>query len=226
MNLSHEWTGGYGDSASGTLDFAEESSKTYALPTLFRGDTGENGGSVTVSVTADSAYAVGTNGSAKVKISQNPNNRPLLGDPSDRSAGASYKFPSGRTGGMRYGSEPATDQDGDDLSYLITFTNPATKAEETVTVPEDGTAAALTGTLMTVRRSGNDFIFEPDGTVTPGMFEAAYNEPLNAGDAEPLDLRLQATDGYGRGRKSRALLPGALLRPQRVLPGARRRPGA
>ena len=160
--------------------------------------TGRTGGSVTVSITADTAYAVGTDARAVVNITQHPNNPPNLREPSNRDAGTSYKFPAGRTGGMRYGSEPATDQDGDDLSYLITFTNPETGARETVTVPEDATAAALTGTLMNVKRMENDFIFEPDGTVTPGRFVATYNEPWNAGDGKPLDLVLQATDGRER----------------------------
>ena len=85
-----------------------------------------------------------------------------------------YKFPAGKTDGIKYGSEPGTDPDEETLAYIITFNYPGTDNEETITIPADGTAADLPGTLLTVKRSEYSFIFEPDGNVTPDQFESAY----------------------------------------------------
>ena len=138
VKLSHAWIGGYGDSASGMLEFANEISKNYTL-TTDRGNPEDSGRSVTVTIDTDAAYVIGTNGSATVDIEQNSNNQPTLANPSNRSLGAVYKFPAGKTDGIKYGSEPGTDLDGGKLTYLITFTKPGTDSEEEeVTIPAVG----------------------------------------------------------------------------------------
>ena len=67
VNLTHTWTGEYGESNSGTLAFDSEISKNYTLPTA-RGNPEADGGSVTVTIDANAAYAIGTGGSATVNV--------------------------------------------------------------------------------------------------------------------------------------------------------------
>ena len=200
VNLTHAWTGGYGESTSGTLEFTSETSKNYELPTA-RGHPGASGRSVTVTINTNAAYAIGTSGSATVNITQNPNSQPTLASPSNQSA--SYKFPAGKTDGIKYDSEPGTDPDGETLTYLITFTNPkadseGTNRKETVTIPAEGSAAVLPGTLLTIERSGHNFIFEPDGNVTPDQFEATYGDVESHHEEKTLDVQLWASDGTER----------------------------
>ena len=188
VNLTHAWTGGYGESDSGTLAFTDETSKNHTLPTAFRSNQGADSGSITATIDANAAYAIGTRGSATVNITQNPNSQPTLADPSNQSLGAVYKFPTGRTDGIRYDSEPGTDPDGETLSYIITFTTPGMDSEGTVIIPADGTAADLPGTLLTIKRSGYSFIFEPDGNVTPGQFETTYGTVTSHSEEKTLDV--------------------------------------
>ena len=198
VNLTHAWTGEYGESDSGTLAFASEISKNYTLPTA-RGNPEEGGGSVTVTIDNDAAYAIGTGGSATVDIEQDPSSQPTLAPPSNQGSGAVYKFPAGKTDGIKYDSEPGTDPDGDTLAYLITFTNPETNTEEEVTIPAEGTTAAdLPGTLLTIERSGHNFIFEPDGNVTPDQFETTYGDVESHHEEKTLEVQLWASDGTER----------------------------
>ena len=199
VNLTHAWTGEYGDSTSGTLEFTDETSKNYTLTTA-RGNPGPSGGSVTVTIDIDTnaAYAIGTGGSATVNIEQDPSSQPTLAPPSNQGSGAVYKFPAGKTDGIKYNSEPGTDQDGDTLAYLITFTNPKTDNEETITILADGTAADLPGTLLTIERSGHNFIFEPDGNVTPDQFETTYGNLESHHEEKTLEVQLWASDGTER----------------------------
>ena len=199
VNLSHAWTGGYGESASGTLEFEDETSKKYTLPTAFRGNQGVDGGSVTVSIDTNAAYAIGTSGSATVNITQDSNSQPTLAAPSNQSTGGTYKFPAGKTDGIKYDSEPGTDPDEGTLTYLITFTNPETDTEEEVTIPAEGTTAAdLPGTLLTIERSGHNFILKPDGNVTPDQFETTYGEVESHHEEKTLEVQLWASDGTER----------------------------
>ena len=196
VNLTHDWTGGYGDSTSGTLEFTGEISKNHTLPTTLRGNQEADGGSITVTIDTDDAYAIGTGGSATVKIEQDPSSQPTLAPPSNQGSGAVYKFPAGKTDGIKYTSEPGTDLDGDTLAYLITFTNPETDTGEEVTIPAEGTTAAdLPGTLLTIKRSGHNFIFEPDGNVTPDQFETTYGDVESHHEEKTLEVQLWASDG-------------------------------
>ena len=197
VNLTHTWTGGYGKSDPGTLEFTGETSKNYTLPTA-RGSPEANGGSVTVTIDTDTAYEIGTSGSATVNIEQDPSSQPTLAPPSNQGSGAVYKFPAGKTDGIKYTSEPGTDLDGDTLAYLITFTNPKTDDEETITIPAEGTAADLPGTLLTIERSGHNFIFEPDGNVTPDQFETTYGDVESHHEEKTLEVQLWASDGKER----------------------------
>ena len=198
VNLTHAWTGGYGESASGTLEFTGEISKNHTLPTTLRGNQGTDNGSVTVTIDTNAAYAIGTGGSATVNITQDSNSQPTLAPPSNQDSGAVYKFPAGRTDGIRYDSEPGTDPDGETLSYIITFTTPGTDSEGTVIIPAEGTAADLPGTLLTIKRSGYNFIFEPDGNVTPDQFEETYGTVTSHSEEKTLDIQLWASDGRER----------------------------
>ena len=72
VNFTHAWTGGYGDSTAGTVDLTDEDSKNYTLPTTSPDNPEEDGGSVTVTIDTDAAYAIGTNGSATVNIVNEP----------------------------------------------------------------------------------------------------------------------------------------------------------
>ena len=198
VNLTHAWTGEYGKSDSGTLAFASEISKNYTLPTD-RGNPEEGGGSVTVTIDTNAAYAIGTGSSATVNIEQDPSSQPTLAPPSNQGSGAVYKFPAGKTDGIKYASEPGTDLDGDPLAYLITFTNPETDTEVEVTIPAEGTTAAdLPGTLLTIKRSEHSFIFEPDGNVTPDQFETTYGDVESHHEEKTLEVQLWASDGTER----------------------------
>ena len=200
VNLTNTWTEGYGESTPGMLDFTNgETSKKYELPTD-RGNPEDSGRSVTVTINTDAAYVIGTNGSATVDIEQNSNNQPTLANPSNQGFGAVYKFPAGKTDGIRYGSsEPGTDLDGETLSYIITFTKPGTDSKEEITIPAVGsTAAVLPGTLLTIKRSDNDFIFEPDGNVTPDQFEETYGAVTFHSEEKTLKVQLWASDGKER----------------------------
>ena len=203
VNLTHSWTGEYGESTSGALEFTGEISKKYELPTV-RGTPGSSSGSVTVTIDTDTDYEIGTDGSATVNITQNPNSQPILEAPSNLEEGALYKFPAGKTDGIRYDSEPGKDPDGETLTYIITFTNPkayreGTNREETVTIPAVGSAAeVLQGTLLTIKRFKNSFIFEPDGNVTPDQFEATYDRVTLHSEEKTLEVQLWASDGTER----------------------------
>ena len=202
VNLTHTWTGGYGKSDPGTLDFTGETSKNYTLPTA-RGSPEAGGGSVTVTIAIDTnaAYEIGTSGSATVNIEQDPSSQPTLAPPSNQGSGAVYKFPAGKTDGIKYDSEPGTDLDGDTLAYLITFTNPETETdtEEEVTIPAEGTAADLPGTLFDHQEVRvHNFIFEPDGNVTPDQFEETYGTVTSHSEEKTLEVQLWASDGTER----------------------------
>ena len=198
VNLTHTWTGGYGKSDPGTLKFTGETSKNYTLRTA-RGSPEADGGSVTVTIDTDTTYEIGTSGSATVNIKQDPSSQPTLASPSNQGSGAVYKFPAGKTDGIKYDSEPGTDLDMDTLAYLITFTNPKTNTEVEVTIPAEGTAAAdLPGTLLTIERSGDNFIFEPDGNVTPDQFETTYGNVESHHEEKTLEVQLWASDGTER----------------------------
>ena len=164
VNLTHDWTGGYGDSTSGTLEFTGEISKNHTLPTTLRGNQEADGGSITVTIDTDDAYAIGTGGSATVNIEQDPSSQPTLAPPSNQGSGAVYKFPAGKTDGIKYTSEPGTDLDGDTLAYIITFNYPGTDNEETITIPADRTAADLPGTLLTIKRPSTASYLSRTGT--------------------------------------------------------------
>ena len=119
--------------------------------------------------------------------------------PSNQSTGGTYKFPAGKTDGIKYDSEPGTDLDKDTLAYLITFTNPETDTEEEVTIPAEGTTAAdLPGTLLTIERSGHNFILKPDGNVTPDQFETTYGDVESHHEEKTLEVQLWASDGTER----------------------------
>ena len=51
---------------------------------------------------------------------------------------------------------------------------------------------------MTIKRSGHNFIFEPDGNVTPDQFETTYGDVESHQDEKTLEVQLWASDGTER----------------------------
>ena len=125
VNLTHAWTGAYGASDSGTLVFASETSKNYTLPTA-RGNPAEIGGSVTVTIDNDDAYAIGTGGSATVNI-ENVNEPP--------------KFPS------EIDDRTVTENTAASQNIGAPFLATDPDAGETLTYTLDGTDAASFGII-------------------------------------------------------------------------------
>ena len=122
INFTHAWTGGYGNSVSGTLEFTDEISQNYTLPTD-RGNPEEGGGSVTVTIAIDTnaAYAIGTGGSATVNI-ENVNEPPEFPSETDERS-----VTENTTAGQDIGTPvSATDPDtGETLTYTLDGTDAA-----------------------------------------------------------------------------------------------------
>ncbi len=74
-------------------------------------------------------------------------------------------LPRGPSALLRFEGEPATDPDGDDVSYRFAFAVPGLTGIQT-----------LSETLLHVTREGNSFAFHGNGEVTPGQFTPVYGE--------------------------------------------------
>ena len=163
VNLTHDWTGGYGDSTSGTLKFTGETSKNYTLTTA-RGNPGPSGGSVTVTIDNDPAYAIGTRGSATVNI-ENVNEPPEFpSETDDRSV-----------------TENMTA--GQDIGTPVSATDPDTG--ETLTYTLDGTDAASFGIIATSgqlqTKAELDFEEKTSYTVTITATDSSDARPTPSG---------------------------------------------
>ena len=74
-------------------------------------------------------------------------------------------LPRGPVALMDLGEEPATDPDGDDITYRFAFAVPGLSGIQT---PAEA--------LLRITREGNRFIFQPDGDISPTQFTSVYGE--------------------------------------------------
>ena len=74
-------------------------------------------------------------------------------------------LPRGPAALMDLGEEPATDPDGDDITYRFAFAVPGLSGIQT---PAEA--------LLRITREGNRFIFQPDGDISPTQFTSVYGE--------------------------------------------------
>ena len=100
------------------------------------------------------------------------NNAPVLATPSSTTS-LKYLFPHGNAAELSFPSDPATDTEGDTITYRFVFTVPNTS---TVGDTTDTTEVEPSDALFSVRQSGNRFEFEEKTGTTPHEFNALYGE--------------------------------------------------
>ena len=104
-------------------------------------------------------------------ISAQDNATPMIGKPD--STTLNYLFPRGAVTKLKFPSDPATDTEGDTITYRFVFTVPNTS---TVGDTTDTTEVEPSDALFSVRQSGNRFEFEEKTGTTPHEFNALYGE--------------------------------------------------
>ena len=108
-----------------------------------------------------------------------PNHPPVVNSP--RNGTVTLLFPRGPAGRLDYSGEPATDPEGDDLSYRFSFA-----------VPDREGIQTADEALLDITRTGNSFFFRPDGLLSPAEYASVYGNDANI----PVVLSaLYASDG-------------------------------
>ena len=79
--------------------------------------------------------------------------------------GLTLLLPRGPVDKLEFSGEPATDPDGDDISYRFGFAVPGLSGIQT---PAEA--------LFRITREGNSFVFQPVGDITPARFTSVYGE--------------------------------------------------
>ena len=90
-------------------------------------------------------------------------------------------LPRGPVALMDLGEEPATDPDGDDISYRFAFAVPGLSGIQT---PAEA--------LLRITREGNSFVFQGNGDITPAQFTSVYGEVASI---PTLPSAIYASDG-------------------------------
>ncbi len=113
------------------------------------------------------------------------NSAPIIATPSSTSL--QYLFPRGAATTLSFPSAPATDSDGDDITYRFVFTVP-----DTSTTDEDDTREVIAAdALFTVNRNGNAFAFDTVPNVTPKQFNDLYGDVVS----HTVLVKMYANDG-------------------------------
>ena len=84
---------------------------------------------------------------------------------STQNRGLTLLMPRGPAAQLTFPGEPATDPEGDDVSYRFAFAVPGMTGIQT---PEEA--------LMLITREGNTFHLGPDGDISPARFTSVYGE--------------------------------------------------
>lgn len=105
--------------------------------------------------------------SGMVKKSHGSNHPPVLNRPQSN-GNRTLLLPRGPAAYLEFSGEPATDPDGDDLSYRFAF---ALSSLSGIQTPEEA--------LLRITREGNRFGILPDGDITPAVFSAVYGGRVN-----------------------------------------------
>ena len=90
-------------------------------------------------------------------------------------------LPRGPVARLAFDEEPATDPDGDDISYRFAFAVPGLSGIQT---PAEA--------LFKITREGNSFAFQGNGDITPAQFTAVYGEDATI---PTLPSAIYASDG-------------------------------
>ena len=114
------------------------------------------------------------------------NNAPVMATPSSTSL--EYLFPRGTATALSFPSDPATDTDGDTVTYRFVFTVPDTS---TVGDTTDTTEVEPSDALFSVSQSGNRFEFEGKTGTTPHQFNALYGDTATYS----VPVKMYANDG-------------------------------
>ena len=114
------------------------------------------------------------------------NNAPVMATPSSTSL--KYLFPRGTATALSFPSDPATDPDGDTITYRFVFTVPDTS---TVGDTIDTTEVEPSDALFSVSQSGNRFEFKGKTGTTPHQFNALYGDTATYS----VPVKMYANDG-------------------------------
>ena len=95
-------------------------------------------------------------------------NHPPTFNTSVEGRGLTLLLPRGPAALLEFSGEPATDPDGDDISYRFAFAVPEMSGIQT---PEEA--------LLRITREGNRFAIQGDGDITPTQFTSVYGEYAN-----------------------------------------------
>ena len=95
-------------------------------------------------------------------------NHPPTFNTSVEGRGLTLLLPRGPAALLEFSGEPATDPDGDDVSYRFAFAVPEMSGIQT---PEEA--------LLRITREGNRFAIQGDGDITPTQFTSVYGEYAN-----------------------------------------------
>ena len=103
-----------------------------------------------------------------VGVRSHGTNHPPVFSISIQNRGLTLLMPRGPAARLTFPGEPATDPEGDDVSYRFAFAVPNMTGIQT---PEEA--------LMGITRDGNTFHLGPDGDISPGRFTSVYGEIAN-----------------------------------------------
>ena len=92
-------------------------------------------------------------------------NHPPSFNSSPKGYGLTILLPNGPAALLEFAGEPATDPDGDDISYRFAFS-----------VPDRSDLQTPTEALFRIAREGNSFAIQGDGDITPAQFTSVYGE--------------------------------------------------
>ena len=181
VKLDYSWTNNFGTDR--TVDTQAQGRATWNVNIPV--DEGETAtaatGVLTVSVADSDDYTVGSDSSVSIPLAIG-NRAPVLQEPA--SASLSYLFPRGAKARLDFSGEPATDMNGDPISYSMTFARSG--MDERHSHPAQA--------LLRVERDGDDFLISALGTATVAQYVQKYGQGHGA---DVLAGTLKADDGRG-----------------------------
>ena len=180
-SLKYEWTGGFGTDETVQTDSGSQMSWTLQSAVDSDETATADTGTLTVSVEDSDDYITGTSDSVTIPLAIG-NRAPVIRAPA--STTLHHLFPRGTKAKLDFAGTPATDRNGDSISYSFTFAR-------------DGETEALSpaDTLLSIERDGDDFLISALGTATPAQYAALHGAKYTA---VTLDGKLEASDRKGR----------------------------
>ncbi len=105
------------------------------------------------------------NAGSSVDTRDQGTNQPPIFNISTEGRELTLLLPNGPTALLKFNSEPATDPDGDAVSYRFAFAVPNLSGVQN---PSEA--------LLQITRQGNSFVFRGNGDITPAQFTSVYGE--------------------------------------------------